>query len=124
MVGQETGGDVVQALCANAEARIWMSAVNLSEVYYILLRRRGESAAGETERAVQRQDNISVVDATWERARAAATIKARGGLSLADAFAAALAREQDAVLVTDDPEYRALEAAGDLRILWLGSPPA
>ena len=38
-----------------------------------------------------------------------ADFKARFRMSLADAFAAALAKEKKAELVTADPEFRALE---------------
>jgi predicted nucleic acid-binding protein len=48
---------------------------------------------------------------------AAAHIKANHALSLADAFAAALAKEKNARLVTGDPEFETL--ANDLAILWL-----
>lgn len=110
---------MVQAICADAENAIWISSVNLGEVYYILLRRRGEPAARKMEEAIQQQSNVSVVDATWARARGAAAVKAKGGLSFADAFAVALARECGALLVTGDLEYRSLEESGELRVLWL-----
>jgi predicted nucleic acid-binding protein len=55
--------------------------------------------------------------ATRELADVAAGFKARFRLSLADAFAAALAMEMKAELVTGDPEYKALEK--ELKIGWL-----
>jgi len=47
----------------------------------------------------------------------AAEFKARHSLSLADAFAAALAKELNTPLVTGDPEFKPL--AGDIKIQWL-----
>jgi predicted nucleic acid-binding protein len=47
----------------------------------------------------------------------AADFKARFKLSLADAFAAALAKERRADLVTGDPEFKALER--EIKIHWL-----
>ncbi|MGA7850025.1 MAG: PIN domain-containing protein, partial [Terriglobales bacterium] len=47
----------------------------------------------------------------------AADFKARFKLSLADAFAAALARERRTELVTGDLEFRALER--EVKIHWL-----
>jgi predicted nucleic acid-binding protein len=47
----------------------------------------------------------------------AADFKARHRLSLADAFAAALAKELKAELVTGDPEFKTLEK--ELKIHWL-----
>ncbi|MBM3839772.1 MAG: PIN domain-containing protein, partial [Verrucomicrobia bacterium] len=48
----------------------------------------------------------------------AADFKARFKLSLADAFAAALAKEKKAELVTGDPEFKALEK--EIKINWVG----
>ena len=47
----------------------------------------------------------------------AADFKARYKLSLADAFAAALAKERKAELITGDPEFKALEK--EIKIGWL-----
>jgi predicted nucleic acid-binding protein len=47
----------------------------------------------------------------------AAAYKARHRLSLSDAFAAALAKEKKAELVTGDKEFKALEK--EIRIHWL-----
>ena len=50
-------------------------------------------------------------------AAGAADFKTRYKISLADAFAAALAREQNAELVTGDPEFKPLEK--EIDISWL-----
>jgi len=47
----------------------------------------------------------------------AADFKARFKLSLADAFAAALAKERKTELVTGDPGFRALEK--EIKVQWL-----
>jgi ribonuclease VapC len=47
----------------------------------------------------------------------AADFKARFKMSLADAFAAALAKERRAELVTGDPEFKPLD--GEIKIQWL-----
>ena len=47
----------------------------------------------------------------------AADFKARHSISLADACAAALAKEKNADLVTGDPEFKSLER--ELGIRWL-----
>ena len=54
---------------------------------------------------------------TRELADSAADYKARISFSLADAFAAALAKEKNAELVTGDPEFKALEK--EIKINWL-----
>jgi predicted nucleic acid-binding protein len=50
-------------------------------------------------------------------ADAAADFKSRHKISLADAFAAALARERKTDLVTGDPEFKPLEK--EIKIDWL-----
>ena len=47
----------------------------------------------------------------------AADFKNRFRMSLADAFAAALAKEKQAELVTGDPEFKLLEK--ELQVMWL-----
>ena len=51
-------------------------------------------------------------------AELAGEIKATRKMSLADCFAAALARTRDAELYTGDPEFKAVE--GYVKIVWLG----
>lgn len=79
-----------------------MSWINLGEVHYVLRRLHGEDDAVETVR-----DLRDVLDARLPDERLvldAARIKADRPMSFADAFAAALAVAQDAVLWTGDPE--------------------
>ncbi len=52
---------------------------------------------------------------------AAVEIKSTYSVAYADAFAAALAARLNAVLVTGDREFRALEADGVLKLYWLGA---
>ncbi|HQP87283.1 MAG TPA: type II toxin-antitoxin system VapC family toxin, partial [Thermoanaerobaculia bacterium] len=61
----------------------------------------------------------SVVDATRPRVLEAARLKARFSIALADAFAVQVAREKDVTLVTGDPEIRAVEKAGEVRVTWI-----
>jgi len=81
-----------------------MSAVNWGEVFYIAWRRHGEAKAHEAEMKLQ-QLPIAVIGVDRERATRAATLKQKHGLGYADAFAAELAIERGAWLVTADPEF-------------------
>jgi predicted nucleic acid-binding protein len=81
-----------------------MSAVNWGEVFYIAWRRHGEQGAREADARLQRMP-IAVIAADRERATSAAAVKQRYGLGYADAFAAELAIERSAWLVTADPEF-------------------
>ncbi len=118
VLGGETGAEAVAELVGREGVDLYVSAINVGEVYYILRRRRGEAAATTAESALYEHPRIKVMPIDRDRIRQAGDIKARGGLSLADAFAAALAVELGATLVTGDPEFRPLEEIG-LTVHWL-----
>ena len=61
--------------------------------------------------------DLHIVPVERNLALRAAHIRAEHPLAYADAFAAALAAEKNASLVTGDPEFRALEGA--IPIQWL-----
>jgi predicted nucleic acid-binding protein len=81
-----------------------MSAVNWGEVFYIAWRRHGEEKAREADARLQRMP-IVVIAVDRERASRAGAIKEKHGLGYAGAFAAELAMEQGAWLVTADAEF-------------------
>lgn len=81
-----------------------MSAVNWGEVFYIAWRRHGEVKAREAEARLQEMP-IAVISVDRERASRAGALKEKHSLGYADAFAAELAIEQKAWLVTADPEF-------------------
>lgn len=115
VLGDEPGAEDVAGILADPQYAVFMNAINVGEVEYILLRRHGAEVARKVEEAIYDHPRIQVANATRERIRAAAEIKAKGDLSLADAFAAALALELGAELVTGDPEFESLVRHG-LRI--------
>lgn len=81
-----------------------MSAVNWGEVFYIVWRRHGEEKARKAEASLDELP-VVIVAADRERATRAGAIKQRHGLGYADSFAAELAIEHGAWLVTADPEF-------------------
>jgi len=83
---------------------ILISAVNWGEFFYIVSRLHGETHARDTE-AKLLQLPITVITADRERATRAAFLKQKHNLPYADAFAAELAIERSALLVTADPEF-------------------
>lgn len=89
---------------AQNQARVFLSAVNWGEVFYIAWRLHGEIKARETESRL-RQLPVAVVAADFDRATRAAALKQKHNLGYADAFAAELAMEQGAWLVTADAEF-------------------
>lgn len=87
---------------------LFISIINLGEVYYSVGKVKGESEARETLGVIQRL-SLTVVPATEEAVFNAAGFKMSHTISYADAFAAAAAEELDAVLVTGDSELGQLE---------------
>ena len=115
----ESGAGKVSELLERAEQReqpLQMTEVNYAEVQYIIRRKDGEAA---WRLVAQELETLPIEFRPADRRMAdqAAEFKSRMKLSLADAFAAALAKLHKAELVTGDPDFKALE--GELRILWL-----
>jgi ribonuclease VapC len=115
----EPGAEIVAGLLERAGQQnrsVHMTEVNYAEVQYTIRRKDGEtvwaSIAGQLLAAP-----IEFHAADRRLADVAAGFKARFKISLADAFAAALAKERKAELVTGDPEFRALEK--EIKIRWL-----
>jgi len=84
-----------------------MSAVNWGEVFYIEWRRYGEAKARQAEAYLDRLP-VVVVAADRDRATRAAALKQKHNLGYADSFAAELAIDQEASLITADPEFSKL----------------
>jgi predicted nucleic acid-binding protein len=82
-----------------------MSAINWGEVFYVAWRLRGEQYAHQVEAKLQELP-IAVISADRERASRAGALKQKHGLGYADAFAAELAIERGAWLVTADAEFQ------------------
>jgi predicted nucleic acid-binding protein len=97
----------VERLLSNAalhDVPLLMSAVNWGEVFYTEWRTRGEAQAWQAETVLQEMP-IAIIAVDRERATRAAALKQKHGLGYADAFAAELAIERAAWLVTADPEF-------------------
>lgn len=115
----EPGAETVAQILERAGQRdqpVHMTEVNYAEVQYMIRREDGDAAwkavAGELVAAP-----IQFHAADRPLADSAADFKARFRISLADAFAAALAKEKKAELVTGDLEFKPLES--EIRINWL-----
>lgn len=95
---------------------ILMSAVNYGEVYGAIQREHGLDRATAVMSAVQPLP-IHLVDATPQRALRAADVKTKFKLYYVDCFAAALAIECKATLVTSDSDFRRL--GHGFPVIWL-----
>jgi predicted nucleic acid-binding protein len=78
--------------------------VNWGEVFYMEWRYHGEEKAQEAEAKLQELP-VAVISVDRERASRAGALKQKHSLGYADAFAAELAIERGAWLVTADPEF-------------------
>ena len=119
LLRDELGAEEVEEILTEAARRdqpAHMTEVNYAEVQYIVRRKDGEAAwqriAAEL---VAAPIQFHVADRVL--ADFAADFKTRFKISLADAFAAALAKEQNAKLATGDPEFKPLEK--EINISWL-----
>ncbi|CAN5553231.1 hypothetical protein BH20VER3_BH20VER3_19820 [soil metagenome] len=115
----ECGGEMIKALlrrAADADQPMLMTEVNYAEVQYIIRHKEGDEQWAETARILESLP-IEFHPATRSLAELAADFKASYKISLADAFAAALAKERKAELHTGDLEFKALEK--EISIAWL-----
>ena len=115
----EPGGPRVQAVLAQAakkQADVYLSIINYGEAIYITEREQGLTAAQSLIAAIE-QLPITVAEADRKLTFAAAHLKAQYSISYADAFALALAQQQQAILLTGDPEFRQVESLATIE--WL-----
>ena len=115
----EPGEEQVAGLLEKAgvrDAPLHMTEVNYAEVKYTVARKDGPERWEEIARDLPSLP-IEFHAADRRLSDLAGDFKARFKMSLADAFAAALAKERKAELVTGDPEFKALEK--EIKIVWL-----
>jgi predicted nucleic acid-binding protein len=115
----EPGAETMENLLVSAgkkDTPLLMTDVNYAEVKYSIVKKDGAAAWAEAGKVLQGLP-IDFHSTTRALADSAADFKARFKLSLADAFAAALAKERKAELVTGDPEFKPLEK--EIKVHWL-----
>ncbi len=115
----ESGAETVALILEKAGQRdqpVHMTEVNYAEVQYII-RRKNSDSAWTTIANELRAAPIEFHPVDRRLADMAADFKARHKISLAGAFAAALAKERKTELLTGDPEFKSLEE--EIKIKWL-----
>lgn len=115
----ETGYERVTDLfekAAQADQDVLIGAPNWAEVRYMVERKVGAAQWRETRHKLLGLP-LEIISADLSLAELAGEIKAARKMSLADCFAAALAKQRKADLYTGDPEFRAVER--DIEIVWL-----
>jgi ribonuclease VapC len=115
----EPSGEQIEDLIATAHEEqipIYMSVINLGEIWYTFAREISEEEADSSVKTL-RDLRIQFEDANWELTQEAARFKSRNKMSYADAFAAALAKTKRADLITGDNEFKPLD--GEIKISWV-----
>ena len=115
----EPGADQVEELlheAAIADKPVLITAVNWAEVLYRMKRMRGDEGV-EGAKRFEATMPLDVVPVDRPMAEIAAEFKATHKMSLADGFAAALAKQKKAELVTGDTEFKAV--ARQIDVTWL-----
>ena len=115
----ERGAETMEDLLVSAGKKdnpLLMTDVNYAEVKYSVVKKDGAKAWAEAAKVLQGLP-IDFHSTTRALADTAADFKARFKMSLADAFAAALAKERRAELVTGDMEFKLLEK--EIKVQWL-----
>ncbi len=116
---KEKGHEIVLGLfekAVQADKKLLIAAPNWAEVRYLVERKVGAARWGEVKTKLLGLP-LEIIDADQELAETAGEIKAFHKMSLADCFAAALARLRKAEIYTGDPEFKAIEA--EQKIIWL-----
>jgi ribonuclease VapC len=115
----EPSGETIEELIATAheeQVPIYMSVINLGEVWYTVAREISEEEANSSIKILS-DLRIQVENVDWEITQEAARFKSQHKMSYADAFAAALAKVMKAELVTGDNEFKPLD--GEIKISWV-----
>ncbi len=119
MPGKTGGSEKVEQLiedAKNGRVKIWMSVVNLGEVFYILLRSLKDDSALQYIHTLQRA--VLIHEPDTNHTIYAARLKHGYKLGYADSFAASLALEKNATLVSADPSFEKLER----KLKWMKLP--
>lgn len=115
----EIGSDTVEKLLKKAQEKnilLYISEITIGEAYYIILRTR-DTEIGERYLSNLLKLPVVFIPANLEQILAAARYKSKGGISYADCFVLAIAKEKKCTIVTGDPEFTPLEKK--FPILWI-----
>jgi ribonuclease VapC len=114
LLDDQPGADQVQAVI-EGEEEVFLPFIALMELRYVLLRKFAPERVAELIEII-RATGVRIEESTPEWGVRAAEVKSRGGLSLADAWIAALALLRRATLLHHDPEYDSVQGLKALRL--------
>jgi len=112
----ETVAEILE-LARNGKIKLYMSWINVGEVYYIIQRRYDRKTAIDLIENLEAWP-VELVEVSHEQVIASGDIKAKYPISLGDSFAAALTMRVRGVLLTADKEFQQLENR-TIKIKWL-----
>lgn len=116
---KQDGHEKVLALlekAADVDKRVLIAAPNWAEVRYMIQRKIGASTWSETRTKLLGLP-IEIVPVDQDLAESAGEFKASRKMSLADCFAAALAKDRNADVYTGDPEFKSVEK--QVKVVWI-----
>ncbi len=113
--GWESVRDVLRSLSASGDKAL-LCRINWGEFYYIVRRRLGRHKAREA-LALLEQLPLNVLSVDDSLVSEAAEIKSEYPVAYADAFCIATALRADGSILTNDPEFKAVE--GLVKVAWL-----
>ena len=115
----QEGSDRIQDLLeqlADSGGTALIASPNWAEVRYVVERKVGSVRWPEVRDKLVGLP-IEIVSVDQDLAEAAGSIKAKHRMSLADAFATALALQRKSEIYTGDPEFKAVEK--EIKVMWL-----
>jgi predicted nucleic acid-binding protein len=116
---KEKGHQIVLDLfeqAMEADKKLLLASPNWAEVRYMIERKVGADRWARVRTRLLGLP-LEIIEVGQELAELAGEIKVTHKMSLADCFAAALARARKAEIYTADPEFKAVEA--EQKIIWL-----
>jgi predicted nucleic acid-binding protein len=99
------------------KAKLKIHIFNWGEIWYTLIREKGEEVATEFLEEFKSQIDVEIVDFDKLVFERAVKFKSCGNISYSDCFAISTAIEQNAILVSGDKEFKQFE--NQVQILWL-----
>jgi len=115
----EAGGKQVREVLKATHAgktTLYMSVINIGEIYYNTYRERGREKADEAV-FMMRLLPVTIVNADMEITMEAAALKSVHAVAYADCFAAALGIRKKATVITGDPEFKRFEKT--VKVKWI-----
>jgi len=122
LFNEEEGADTVAELMSqagNGECRLFMSSIQVMEVYYDRIYIKGAEYANTVLESIYASPITVLSDISRDIIKDAGRFKTSYSMSFADTFAVAVAKSLGAALVTKDSEMKEAEEAGEYAVLWL-----